>query len=161
MATYYYSGNVVRPITIKKGVSVAARPRSKIEIFEESAEVKALIKRGLLRRTGNLKKKSRVVEVDNSIDIKDVLPKSDLARNIAEKGSTTSSALPPVRKDGKQEMTDGELQGVSPEASVFNEEDKDVDKVEVLSDEKAADSSKDEGKEQGQGRKKKYSRKKK
>jgi len=46
MAWYYYSGTIVRPVPRGDGVTVAARPHTKVEIVKATPETQAMIKRG-------------------------------------------------------------------------------------------------------------------
>jgi hypothetical protein len=109
MAWYYYTGTVPRPIAVKKGLSVSVRPYTKVEILDETLEVKALIRKKQLRRTGKPKGSDSVVDApvtDTGVRV-DVI-KSDMAKVVAEKGKTSASGIAPVSKS-EQEMTDGEL----------------------------------------------------
>lgn len=109
MAWYYYSGKVARPIPVKRGLSKSVRPRSRVEILEETMEVKVLIRKGELRRTGKPKGAPSVAdEPAANVAVKDVVEKSELAQKFAEKGKTTGPGIPPVAKDGP-EMTEAEL----------------------------------------------------
>lgn len=110
MPWYYYSGKVVRPIMIEKGRSVSVRPNTKVEIIDESTiELKSLCRRGFLRRTSRPKN----LEVDkkeiSTKTVKDVVPKSKMAKTIAEKGITVSKDIPPESKFSV-ELTEGEQQ---------------------------------------------------
>ena len=110
MPWYYYSGKVVRPIMIEKGRSVSVRPNTKVEIIDESTiELKSLCRRGFLRRTSRPKN----LEVDkkeiSTKTVKDVVPKSKMAKIIAEKGITVSKDIPPESKFSV-ELTEGEQQ---------------------------------------------------
>ncbi len=111
MPWFYYSGNIARSIEIKPGLSQVVKPHTKIEIEKVTKAAQVLINQGSLRRTGKQKLdgKQPVRKVPNIKDMKKVLPKSDMAKAVAEKGVTTSSTLPPIKPVGKPEMTEGEL----------------------------------------------------
>jgi hypothetical protein len=136
MPWYYYSGKVVRPIMIEKGRSVSVRPNTKVEIIDESTiEFKSLCRRGFLRRTSRPKN----LEVDkkeiSTKTVKDVVPKSKMAKIIAEKGITVSKDIPPESKFSV-ELTEGEQQlveNIKVEGKEFLDVDQ-VDKVEELSE---------------------------
>jgi len=104
MAWYYHSGKVVRPVPVKKGLSVAVRPHSKVEILEVTPEVDALIRKGLLRITGKPKGapsvKDAYVPSTNMANVK----VSSIGNNVAEKGFSKSPSMKPVA-DGIQQMT--------------------------------------------------------
>lgn len=113
MPWYYYSGNISRPVPVKKGLSVSVRPHSKVEISEPNlTEIQALLRKGLLRRTGrpagatSLVKEAPVVVKG---DIEKVTKKSELASRIAEKGVTGDPGKAPKKRKGKPELTEGEL----------------------------------------------------
>lgn len=141
---FYYSGNISKPIPVKKGLSISVRPHTKIEITEPGIrEVQALIRKGLLRRTGRPVGVKPVEDMPTTTpeDIIRVTPKSELARKFAEKGVTKSKSQTPKKK-GSVEMTEGELEVVDKVESVKVESDSgtesDVissgaDSVEVLS----------------------------
>lgn len=112
MPWFYYSGNVPKPIPVKKGLSIAVQPHTRVEIFEPgSREVQALQKRGLLRRTGRPAGARSVIDEKPTTaeDIKAVTPKSAMALKIAEKGVTSDKGQAPKRPKGQPEMTEGEL----------------------------------------------------
>jgi len=167
MAWYYYSGTTSRPIPVKKGVSIAAKPHSKIEIIDvNSKEVQILSQKGLLVRTGPPVKKGISVIDQIPMDgkkIAEVTPPSKMAAAIAEKGKTNDRKMPP-EKIGKVEMTSGELSILK--SASFSADDKDsiqldlstkVDaSVEVLSE---VDGSPVENKEGDEENKKKKNRK--
>lgn len=108
MPWYFYSGKIVRPIPVKRGVSVAVQPSSTVEILEETPVFRALYAKRLLRRTAKPKdfKSSSDIPVQTT-RIEDVLPKSEMAKRIAEKGRTSSPNEPPTAKTGI-ELTEGE-----------------------------------------------------
>jgi len=107
MAWYYYSGTVVRPIPLKKGLSKSVRPKSKVEILEMTVEVQALIRKGQLRLTGKPKGAPSVADAPvPQKKVADVMGKSAMAKKIAEKGTTTSATIPPISKNPEQ--TEGE-----------------------------------------------------
>lgn len=124
MPWYYYSGSIVRSIQVSDRISVAVRPHSKVEIDKTTKETQLLINSGLLRRTGGAKDSEKRKVSD--LKIQDVLPKSDLAKAIAEKGVTSSMSLPPKKPVGAPEMTEGEISLPETE-SIF------VEKADVLS----------------------------
>ena len=112
MPWFYYSGNVAKTVPVKKGVSIAVRPHSRVEILEPNLrEVQALKNKGLLRRTGKQPGASMVATLKpvTPEDIKAVTPKSAMAQKIAEKGVTTDKTQAPRKPKGQPEMTDGEV----------------------------------------------------
>lgn len=125
MPWFFYSGNIPRPVPIKKGVSIALVPHTKVEIVDaNSPEVQALKRKGLLRVTGKPASAVSLAKVEAPVEtVADVTPKSDMARSIAEKGVSKGKGETPKKAVGNPEMTEGEL--VSSE--------KKVDVVEVLS----------------------------
>jgi hypothetical protein len=132
MAWYYYSGKTARPIPVKRGLSKSVRPHSKVEILEETIEVKALIRKGQLRKTGKPKNMSLVSdEPIPDKTIKEVIGKSPLARFFAEKGITKSSNMPPVSKVG-MEMTEHELNVTGDDYSPKKEKKDDGKSVEIV-----------------------------
>jgi hypothetical protein len=139
MSWYYYSGSVVRPVQVKPGETRAIRPHSKVEILTMTPEAQAMIRKGILRRTGKPKgAKPLDPTPKKEIKIEDVVQKSRMAQNIAEKGVTSSRNKPPKPVKGSPvELTVGEQAGF---------EKKKADTVDELSDEDAAD-SKDEKKD--------------
>lgn len=108
MAWYYYTGKVVQAVQIKRGLSKAVKPHTKVEIIDMTTDVQALIRQGLLRQTG---KPKGAVSAESIVipDVKlaDVMPKSDMARFVAEKGVTSAPMVSPV--SSKVELTEGEL----------------------------------------------------
>ena len=109
MGWYYYSGTVVRPIPVKKGLSKSVRPKSKVEILEMTPEANALIRKGQLRVTSRDKGAVPAAQVPvPQKTVADVVPKSDMAKNVAEKGVTTAATLPPKKPVGNPETTEGE-----------------------------------------------------
>jgi hypothetical protein len=149
MAWYRYTGNVVRSIPVKKGITKAVRPHTVIEILEETRESKALIRKNLLRKTGKPRgaKSLAATPAREPVDLAGVLPKPEQAKKIAEKGKTTHKSKPPKAK--KPEHTEGELEGANVE--------KGAEKAEVLESDAAEADPADEG----DGKKKKRRRKKK
>ena len=139
MAWYYYSGKTVRSIPVKRGLSKAVRPHSKIEILKETIEVRALIRKGQLRKTGKPKGAMSVIEEPiPDKTVKEVVDKSPLARFFAEKGKTKSSGIPPVSKTGI-EMTEHELNvsggnAVSPVKMEKKDDEKTVESAEEIDD---------------------------
>lgn len=113
MPWYYYSGNISRPIPVKQGLSVSVKSHSRVEILEPNLrEVQALIKKGVLRRTGRPAGVVRSVADEPIVkrsDIVAVTPKSALASRIAEKGVTSNKGQAPRKLKGRPEMTEGEL----------------------------------------------------
>jgi hypothetical protein len=112
MPWFYYSGNVPRTIPVKKGLSVAVIPHSKVEIIDPNLrEVQALRKKGVLRRTGRpvgVKSVQSIPTVSGD-EVKAVTPRSAMAQKIAEKGVTKDRGQAPKRPKGQPEMTEGEL----------------------------------------------------
>ena len=140
MAWYYYSGNIVRSIPVKAGLSKVAKPRSKIEIITETKEVQIMKKRGLLRRTSPVKGAVSVVsDPVEELKMEDVIQKSAMAKVVAEKGVTGSKGLPPTTK-GNPEMTEAELASVE-----STEKEADV----LPKDETVDDKKKEKQKRQG------------
>jgi len=174
MPWFYYSGPTPKSMPVKKGVSVAVRPHSRVEIFEPGVrEIQALQKKGVLRRTGPPPRSERPVQgvVTTSADIKAVTPKSDMAKKIAEKGVTTDKGQAPKKPAGAPEMTEGELTVAAQEKAERDSPKKDsesdsvvvsdsppsgVDVVEALS---KADGSPDENPGGGENSKKKKKKK--
>jgi len=112
MPWFYYSGNVSRTIPVKKGLSVAVAPHSKVEILDPSLrEVQSLRKKGMLRRTGRPAgaKSVQSLPTVSGEDVKAVTPKSAMAQKIAEKGVTMDKGQAPKKPKGNPEMTEGEL----------------------------------------------------
>lgn len=144
MPWYYHSSNVIRPVSVKPGVTVAVKPHSKVEIFAMTPEAQALIKKGILRRTGKPKAAPKALAVPkDEPKMEDVVEKSPLAKNIAEKGVTDSKNKPPKPVAGKTaEMTEGEKLGVK----------KGADSVDELSNVADAD-SKEKKDTKGKGKK--------
>lgn len=143
MSWFYYSGNVTRSITIKKGLSVVAKPHSKVEILDANLpEVRALRRKGHLRVTSRPKDAKSVndLPVMTGEDVKRVTSKSKLAGWVAEKGVAFSKGETPRSKN--PEMTDGEREAApknavseSKDSEIPKEEDnKNAENVEVLSD---------------------------
>lgn len=110
MASYYYSGNIVRPIPVSKGRSVAVRPNTKFEVFEETQEIQNLVARGVIRRCGGTKVKGTVPDPPVKIDPKKI-PVPQFSRSIAEKGVTSAKGIPP-KATGSVEMTEDEVHSV-------------------------------------------------
>lgn len=97
----------------KKGLSVAVRPHSRVEIFDAQArEVLSLIKKGQLRRTGKPVDAigSINAEIVTGEDIKNVTPRSAIADSFAEKGISTGADKPPKKLKGAPEMTSAEVE---------------------------------------------------
>lgn len=141
MAWYYYSGNVVRSIPVKAGLSRVVKPHSKIEIIAETKEFQAMKKRGLFRRTSPQKGALPGVAEDVAeLKVEDVLQKSEMAKAVAEKGVTKSKGIAPTKPKGKPEMTEAEL------TSVRIKDDK---KADVLKSEVKVDSKKKKKKDKG------------
>jgi len=113
MPWFYYSGNVSRTLPVKKGLSVAVAPHSKVEILDPNIrEVQALRKKGLLRRTGRPAGAKSVQSLPgvSAEDVKAVTPRSAMSQKIAEKGVTKDKGQAPKTPKGRPpEMTDGEL----------------------------------------------------
>lgn len=133
MPWFYYRGRTIRPIQIKKGVSVAVRPKSYVEIKEMTKETRALVGNKLQRKGRPHGMRSFVDEapVEN---IEEEVPKSKLARFVAEKGITLSKEKPPVSKNGA-EMVESEI-AIDSKGDVKEDQ---VDKVEdVVTDEAPA-----------------------
>lgn len=118
MAWYYYSGKTVKPIPIKKGVSRAVRPYSKIEIEEWTLEAEALRRKRELRKVGSPKKgkiETKVVSIDEIRNaIKETITANKLSDRIEEIGKINTEDKPSktekkmedeafVLKDGKTE----------------------------------------------------------
>ena len=151
MAWYYYTGKTVRPIPVKKGLSKAVRPHSRIEILEETIEVRALIRKGELRRTGKPKGATSVAdEPVPEKTVKEAIGKSALARFFAEKGKTKAPSIPPVSKTGV-ELTEHEIEaekmsGASPDKEEKEEDEASEDSEEVDDSVMLTDDSKRKGK---------------
>jgi hypothetical protein len=95
---------------IEKGRSVSVRPNTKVEIIDESTiELKSLCRRGFLRRTSRPKNLEADKKEISTKTVKDVVPKSKMAKTIAEKGITVSKDIPPESKFSV-ELTEGEQQ---------------------------------------------------
>lgn len=111
MAWYYYSGNVVKSIPVSRTKSVAVRPNSKIEILEVTQEAQAMLSMGILKRTGKPLGAPSMEDAPPRprVHLRDVLPPSGLALHFAEKGVTSSEALPPRKPVGSPEFTVHEL----------------------------------------------------
>jgi hypothetical protein len=127
MAWYYYSGNIPRPIPVKKGLSKIAKPHSKIEVLVETSEMKAMKARKMLKLTS--KPRDAVSDAETPVPekkLEDVLPKSDLARGVAERGVTSSRSIKPTVANGKkEEITEiEENSGKVVEAEVLKKKDK-------------------------------------
>lgn len=109
MPWFYYSGNVSRPIPVKYGLAVSVKPHSKVEIFEPTMlEIQKMIKKGLLRPTGKPRNAKTIGDVVDANAIREVTPKSSMAKSIAEKGVTSQKGLAPKKMVGTPEMTEGE-----------------------------------------------------
>lgn len=109
MAWYYYSGNIVCPITIKKGVSVAVKPHTRIEINCSDSSTDALIRRGLLRICGKPSDAISFVDVvpTTKDGIRELTPKSEMAERFKDKGVSadkTESLKRLIKKDEKVEV---------------------------------------------------------
>lgn len=107
MAWYFYSGNVVKSVPVSRTKSVAVRPNSKVEILELTLEAQILLSKGVLRRTG---KPLGATSMESQpprprVSLRDILPPSGLALHFAEKGVTTSEAMPPHKPVGSPEYT--------------------------------------------------------
>jgi hypothetical protein len=146
MPWYYYSGTVVRPVPRGDGVTVAARPHTKVEIVKPTPETQAMIRKNLLKRTGPPKEVKERKPVDTK-KIREVVPKSTMARFFAEKGETDSAKMKPRVRVGKPEMTEPEEAGIRPENAK-----KDAGVADVSSDADEAGSASDK---KSKGRKKK------
>jgi hypothetical protein len=116
MPWFYYSGNIARPIPVRKGISVAVRPHTKVEIIDtQSREVQALKGKGLLKPTGRPVDAVSVKEKQvPTATVADVTPRSALSERIAEKGVTIDKGQAPRKIKGSPEMTEGELRAVEP-----------------------------------------------
>lgn len=115
MAWYYYSGSSVRPIPVRKGRSVAVRPHTKFEVFEETREVQDLVARGVIRRSGAPpRSRSKEAEAPGPVPkiIAKDIPLPQFARSVAEKGVTSGRGIPP-RSSGPVEMTEDEAHAVT------------------------------------------------
>jgi hypothetical protein len=131
MPWYYYSGKVVRPIMIEKGRSISVRPNTKVEIIDESTiEFKSLCRRGFLRRTSRPKNLEVEKKEISTKTVKDVMPKSKMAKVIAEKGITVSKDIHPESKF-IVELTEGEQQLVE-NIKVEGKESLNVDQVDQV-----------------------------
>ena len=138
MPWYYYGGSVVGPVQVKPGVTLAVRPHSKVEVFSMTAATQAMIRKGLLRRTGKPRDSKPVEAPKDEPKMEDVVEKSNMATKIAEKGVTTSKNQPPKPGKGSPaELTVGEEAGV---------EKGNADTVEPLSNDADADEKKKEQK---------------
>lgn len=115
MGWYYYSGNVVKSIPVSRTKSVAVRPNSKIEILEVTQEAQTMLSMGILKRTGKPLGATSMEDAPPrpKIHLRDVLPPSGLAMHFAEKGVTSSEALPPRKPVGAPEFTVHELEAKS------------------------------------------------
>jgi len=165
MPWFYYSGNVPRSVQVKKGLSIALKPHSKVEIFDvNTPEVKALKKKGDLRLTSKPKGAVSLKDAPtmSAKDVEKVTPKSNLAKVVAEKGVTGKKGQTPKSK--KPEMTEGETQAASKnkpvEESKPDTKGSDVEKaedVDVLSNAESGPDGDGDGKKKkarkGRGRK--------
>ncbi|MFA4971300.1 MAG: hypothetical protein WC683_01720 [bacterium] len=118
MSWYYYSGSVPTGIPVSRTKSVAVAPHTKVEIVDMTPAAQALLRRGVLRRTGRpagAPLRTNVAVTDQKVA--DVVPKSALARYFAEKGVTKSKEMPPKKPVGKPEFTEHELAVVAGEAA--------------------------------------------
>lgn len=122
MPWYYHTGNVVRPIRVAKGRSVAVRPHTKFEVFDESKEIQDLAARGVIRRTGGGPKSKTAPPPVPKIDPKDI-PLPQFSKSIAEKGVTSGRGIPPKSK-GPVEMTEGEAHAFDDGADSDDKKDK-------------------------------------
>lgn len=147
MPWFYYSGSCPRSIPVKKGLSVAVRPYSKIEIIDTgNKEVQVLRRKGKLRPTGRPAGTRSITETElDSRTTEEVTSKSVLAQKIAEKGVTQSKDKAPKSK--KPEYTEGELASSKDKSDSGGKKSKgghkkshkskNVEEVEVLSKEVA------------------------
>lgn len=112
MPWFYFSGHVVRAVPVSRNGSVAVRPNTKVEILEVTPESQALINQGTLRRTSPPRGAKSIADqpMPTTLRVEDVVPKSALALNFAEKGVTTSKDLPPKKLVGKPEYTIHEME---------------------------------------------------
>lgn len=165
MAWYYYTGKAVQSVQVKAGLSLAVKPHSKVEIIDMNQTTQVLINKGLLRRTG--KPKGAVSVKDTPVPtekLADVMPKSDLAMIVAEKGATSSPHIAPTSKN--VEVTEAEKMAavakkISEQGNATPDE---VSKDDEESDEEAAvevekaDDELSEVEGSGQGKRKKRKR---
>lgn len=126
MSWYYYSGNIVRSIQVSDSISVAVRPKTKIQIEKITKDTQAMINAGMLRKTGNPNRANEIRKA-SGLKMQDVVPKSDMAKYVAEKGVTSSKDLPPRKAVGAPEMTEHEASVESAPSLVV------ADNAEVLS----------------------------
>jgi len=173
MPWFYYSGPTPRSVPVKKGLSIALIPHTKVEIFDTgSRDVVSLVKKGYLRRTGKPvgAKKMADVPVTTSDEIKAVTPKSAMATKIAEKGVSLSKEQAPRKRRGSPEMTEGEINVATkereekeevPSESVSGSDSppENVDSVEVLSSADGSPDENEEGEEKSTSKKRKKRRK--
>ena len=66
MAWYYYTGKAVQSILVKAGLSMAIKPHTKVEILDMTPPTKALINKGVLRRTSKPKGAVSVKDIPES-----------------------------------------------------------------------------------------------
>ena len=138
MPWYYYGGSVVRPVEVKPGLTLAVKPHTKVEVFSMTGATQALVRKGMLRRTGKPRESKPVEAPKDEPKMEDVVEKSPMAQKIAEKGTTTSKNQPPTPGKGSPaELTEGEEKGV---------EKGNADTVEPLSNDADADEKKKEKK---------------
>ena len=152
MPWYYYSGNVVKAIPIRKGVSLAVQPRTKVEITNDGVrEVQVLVRKGVLRKTGKpVGSQTFMSEPSGAEAVRSVTPKSEMARFIAEKGTTTSKTQAPKMKTGSPEMTELEEKAkklVDEETRTSSSEDKSKEDapVDMLKEDEKAHSEESKG----------------
>jgi len=111
MPWFYYSGNIPRSVEVKKGVSVAMRPHSKVEIKDVSLQsVQVMVRKGLLRRSGRDPSVASVIATVHPVKAEDIVkatPKPHMAVNVAEKGVTSGPGMAPKSVKGA-ELTNGE-----------------------------------------------------
>lgn len=112
MAWYYYSGKIVKAVRVSSTKSVAVRPNTKVEILEVTREVQALLRAGVLRKTGRPRDAQSVGEAapEPTPRMQDVVERSPLASYFAEKGVTSSKAMPPQKPVGAPEFTVHEME---------------------------------------------------
>jgi len=89
MPWFYYKGRTVKPIPIRKGLSLAVRPHTKVEIEEPSInEVKILIRQRLLTPTAPPRIVPKITD-EPAADVAKVTARSEMATRIAERGEIT------------------------------------------------------------------------
>jgi len=126
MPWFYYTGKTIRPIQIKKGVSVAVRPNSHVEVEEVTRETRALIGK-VLKRKGRPNGMRSFVDIDPPQEkMVEVLPKPEIAKFVAEKGFTKSKDEPPVSNN--VEMVESEI-AIANSVGVEEKMESEVDNV--------------------------------